>query len=333
MDALCEFIDFWTGKPDVNYGESSSALAEISLPDPLKRLYGFIGQWPSTGREQIAEFGVPLLSYQDCLLRLNRIKIADDGKIIFLHENQGVWDCRTLPEGVDPPVWCNGDQVDEEGKDFRGERVVSDSLSQFLVTFALQEISLASRMEVCDDGLDEMFDNSRTDAVPLWLNGEYVYGRDHNFYMWGDVLVASMFDTKFFAANSDAGIEFLTSHQGPLNKIGLIVGMPWSLDINDDGSSNLRFLRGTTDESCEAPADTFDFPQLLEALQEMSSDIGHYEKNAMVFLHRKGFRGGVSGEHIHDHQFVTSLFEKALGASRTQCKALKKLFRQEWPLR
>lgn len=331
METLCEFIDFWLGTPEVSHGEPANSLAEISLPDPLSTLYRCYGQWPSTGRENIGKFCVPPFSHQDCLVRLHRIRPTDDGKIIFLHENQGVWDCRTLPEGNDPPVWCYGDQANESGEYFTGEKQVCESLSRFLVTFTLQELTLGSQLQVCDDNLDALFDNKKSEVVPLWINGPYVHGNDYSFFIWGEVLVGSICDRNFFGASSETGIQFLTRNQGPINRISLLAGMPWTLDIDDDGSAKLRFLESPVDEECKTPAGTFEFPQLMETLDEMASDEGHYKTNPMVFFHRKGQRGGVQGRHLHDHQFVTGLFKQALDNGSGRHKRLTKLFRDGWP--
>ena len=120
MDALCEFIEHWLGPRRPSYGESEEALASRSLPMPLKRLYQFAGRWPSVRDDQEPmQFVVPAFSHQDYLLTLPKLKVEGD-KIVFLNENQGVWDCRTLPEGEDPPVWRRGDQIDADRNLFTG---------------------------------------------------------------------------------------------------------------------------------------------------------------------------------------------------------------------
>ena len=58
---------------------------------------------------------VPAFAKQDNLVALDRLKTEQDGKIVFVSENQDIWDCRTLAQGDDPPVWCYGDQWDEDG--------------------------------------------------------------------------------------------------------------------------------------------------------------------------------------------------------------------------
>ena len=145
MAALCEFMEFWLGPRRSSYGESPQAIGEHSLPMPLKRLYEFAGRWPSLDYEGPIQYAAPALSHQDSLAALHRLKYEGDGKVNFLCENQGVWDCRTLAEGEGRlPVWCYGDQMDEHEKWFTGERLVCDSLSRFLVTFVLQELTCGS---------------------------------------------------------------------------------------------------------------------------------------------------------------------------------------------
>jgi hypothetical protein len=36
----------------------------------------------------------------------------------------------------------------------------------------------------------------------------------------------------------------------------------------------------------------------------LASDEGHYERNAVVFFHREGQRGGVLGKNVHDEGLV-----------------------------
>jgi len=91
---------------------------------PLRRLYAFAGRWPKPDRDEPIAFSVPALSHQDTLFALDRLETTDEGKILFLEENQAVWNCRTLADGSDPPVWCYGDHVDEEEKWFTGEKLV-----------------------------------------------------------------------------------------------------------------------------------------------------------------------------------------------------------------
>lgn len=330
MDALCEFIAFWLGPRQPSFGESADAVAERQLPLPLIRLYLFAGRWPHWEQQGPTEYAVPALSHQDTLVLLQRVKLEPDGKIGFLIENQGVWDCRTLPGGEDPPVWCYGDQMDENENWFTGEKLVCDSLSRFLVTFVLQELTLGARLQLCDEGLANLFESHRASAIPIWMHGPYVHGSVHDFFLWGDVLVARLWEEYFFCANHQEGIEFLTRNQGTINLISLMMGQPWNLDIREDGSARFRYLRGQIDESVEASAHTFNFSDLVETFTLTASEQGDYHTNAMVFFHRKGQSGGVRGKHVHDRALIASLVQCALQKATESNPALERLFEAEW---
>ncbi len=190
MDALCEFIEFWLGPRQASFGEPSESLAAHALPTPLYRLYEFAGRWPTWQNPEQFVNVVPVFATQDNLLALSRLEVAPDGKVIFLEENQAVWDCRTLGHGEDPPVWCCGDQFDEEGELFRGERLVCDSLSRFLTSFVLQEMTFGSQVCLSDDALSALFEAQRALTTPVWTKGEYVHSNDDEFRLWGHVLVS-----------------------------------------------------------------------------------------------------------------------------------------------
>lgn len=287
MDALCEFIEFWLGPRHPSFGETSQAVNERPLPLPLKRLYQFAGRWPDRNHQGPIEYTVPAFSHQDNLFALHNVEHKSDGRIAFLGENQEIWDCLTLSDGEDPPVWCDGDQFDEEGAGFRGEQLVCDSLSRFLTTFVLQELTLGSRLCLTDEGLKTRFHSERASAIPVWTDGPYVHGTGHNYYLWSDVLVAELGSDPFLGANHDVGVEFLTEDQGPVTLIGLILGPAWRLEIRRDGSARIQYSREQIEESAEVPFGTFDFSILLSALSAQASADGHHERNAMVFFYRQ----------------------------------------------
>ncbi|MFO0891085.1 MAG: hypothetical protein U0790_18315 [Isosphaeraceae bacterium] len=333
-DALCEFIEFWLGPRRPSYGEPAETLCDRRLPMPLRRLYEFAGRWPHWKASDSANYAIPAFSHQDRLVPLHRLTYDEVGKLVFLVENQGVWDCRTLPEGDDPPVWCNGDQFVEDGECFQGERLVSDSLSRFLTTFVIQELTFGSRHCLCDEGLSARFTEEKDAAIPVWTQGPYVYGKTASFYLWGNVLVAdpSGKGELWLSVNHEAGLRFIEANQGSINSIQVMIYRPWSLDIRADGSARLRYLKWQTDESAEAPAGTFDFADLLARLRASASDEGHYERNALVSFHRQGQSGGVRCKHLHDGGLVTSLFRQALARAVEPNRALEDLFAEEWPL-
>ncbi len=331
MDALCEFIEFWLGPRQQSYGEPARALRARSLPMPLERLYEFAGRWPSWEDDGPMQYVVPALSRQDGLVALEHLSTEADGKVVFLSENQGNWDCRTLPDGEDPPVWCYGDHVDEHENWFTGEKLVCDSLSRFLVTSVLQELSLGSRLHLFDDGLTARFESQRSRSVPIWTHGPYVHGNDHEFELWGDVLVANLWGDHGFAANHPEGIAFLTDNQGCVTHIGLSMYPSWSLDIGEDGSAEVAHRIAQTKEAAEAPAGTFDFPALLDALTARASKQGHYERDVAFFTRRKGQNSGQFAKFIGDRTWINGLFRLAIDKASRRNKALAKLIESDWP--
>lgn len=330
MDALCRFIEFWLGPRKPEYGEPHDKIAGKNLPMPLRCLYEFAGRWPSwDGNMGSGEYCVPAFSKQDSLVALNRLETKEDGKIVFLWENQGNWDCRTIVTPDDPPVWCRGDHQDNNGNWYTGEKLVCDSLSRFLVTFVLQEITLGSRFHLADEGLDDLYQAQKQNAVPLWLNGPYVHGEAHEFFLWGHVLVASMWDSYIFAANDENGICNLTEQQGPIHEIRLTVGVSWSLDIRSDGSATLRFSQGSIDERAEAPARTFDFAFQRDFLAKSVSSQGHYERNPMVIFMRKG-QSVFRGQHLQSWNVARALYERALQSATHASHELRARFLDLW---
>ena len=217
--------------------------------------------------------------------------------------------------------------------DFRGERLVCDSLSRFLTTFVLQEITLGSRVCLCDEGLTARFESERDSTIPVWIKGPYVNSSEHHYCLWGHVLVAHPWeDCFYFGANGREGIDFLTENQGPVKMISLTVGGPWRLDIRSDGSAQLRFLEEQVDEFADAPPRTFDFRGLVDLLSAAVSDQGHYERNAIVLFHRMGQSGLVWGKNLLDRNLATAIFQEALKKATKPNKALQRLFTSEWPI-
>ncbi|HWE39290.1 MAG TPA: hypothetical protein VG406_22260 [Isosphaeraceae bacterium] len=331
MDALCEFLEFWLGPRQDDFGEPIEELDRRPLPMPLRRLYGFAGRWPRRdGRTPLA-FAVPVLSHQDDLLLLDELTTADDGKLIFLHENQGVWSCRTLPKGDDPPVWCC-DHVDEAGKRSTRERLVCDSLSRFLATFVLEELTFGSRLCLLDDGLTDRFRSESAAAIPVWQDAPYVDRNDWNFFLWGDVLVFDHVVGVFMAANHPAGIAFLEANQWPMDRIRIFLFFRWDLEVEADGSARLVQRDAVAREQAVAPAGTFDFAGLREALDARATRDAHFEEDPMVTFHRRGQPGGVEARYLHDPSFVDDLLRRTLVAASPPNPALLRLLTKERPV-
>ena len=111
-----------------------------------------------------------IFSIEDHLRPVDRLKRTPDGKLIFLDENSGNWKCATLPEGDDPPVWV-ADVLDRQRQGEWG--LVTESLSRFLVTFCLKELLFGSKFTLMDKGLEQLFESSKAEAIPLWTEGAY----------------------------------------------------------------------------------------------------------------------------------------------------------------
>lgn len=161
IDSLLAFIQEWYGWLPSWYGVSDEKLSATSLPEPLRRLYAAVGNMP--GRE-----GAPFVfSHHDTLLPFEWLR-SDDDRLLFAVENQGVWRCYTEASGVDPPVWIVVDDGEPE--------LAPCSLSSFLVTLCLQEITLGSQFTYAGDRLIESFSATGFRVSPLWMHGEFPLG-------------------------------------------------------------------------------------------------------------------------------------------------------------
>ncbi|MEZ6048202.1 MAG: hypothetical protein R3C11_22020 [Planctomycetaceae bacterium] len=157
------FIEEWFAHKKPWYGVDETKLNEIEMPEPLKWLYGFAGEW--YGRKYYWE---TLFSHQDSLFPVELLKLVD-GKLVFLYENQGVWDMATLPSGEDPPVWYRYAQDKSYGEWI----LIDDSLSRFLVNFLLFEVVCGCRFRTQSENLIRCFKERGAHVVPLWLDAPY----------------------------------------------------------------------------------------------------------------------------------------------------------------
>jgi hypothetical protein len=155
---LEDFICRWHGHRKPWYGIAPEKLAMTELPQPLKWLYGFVGEWD--GRY----YWKTLLGNQDCLLPFEELEISN-GKLVFVNENQGVWQVGTETCGDDPPVWVRID--DGEWK------LLDESLTMFLVTFVLHETVFGCRHLASGEDIIAQASASGMHVAPLWLNHPY----------------------------------------------------------------------------------------------------------------------------------------------------------------
>ena len=118
------FITHWHGWRRSWFGVAQEKIQQTQLPQPLAWLYGFAGEWHGQ------HYWDTLLGNQDCLIHFEDLTIRD-GKLVFISENQGVWQVGTDPAGDNPPVWASIDDGPWQ--------LLDNSLTCFLVTFVLHE--------------------------------------------------------------------------------------------------------------------------------------------------------------------------------------------------
>jgi hypothetical protein len=315
MTALFEFIQFWLGSRMPNYGESEAELDKLPLPMPLRRLYEFAGRWPAEGEHPRG--GVRRFSHQDSLLQLQNLKYDETGNVAFVVENQDCWTCKTFSTGDDPPVW-----TDDTGP----EHSFCDSLSRFLITFVLQELTSGSQWMLSDDGVTNLFLAAldRGEPMVLWDPGPYVWGEER-FWLWNGVLVGYVWEDYFFAANRPEAIKFLSSRQGPISRLGIDVGQ-WRFRLDQDGSAEVSHSELGMQRAV-APAGTFDFADLQGRLPAMVASEGHYNRNPVLFVFRDG-QPGARGQHFPHQALVTDFVKRVLHCGPKRNEKLCLLFEE-----
>lgn len=155
IDSLIAFVEVTHGiRPW--YGISSEKISSVSLPRPLARLYGSLGNMPGFENRPFPFW------QQDRLLPFEFLRV-ENGRLLFAVENQGCWRAYTEPSGDDPPVWF----AIEEGR----PEIEHPSLANFLVTLCLQELTLACPILYAGEGFVEKLEAEGHRVNPLWLQG------------------------------------------------------------------------------------------------------------------------------------------------------------------
>jgi hypothetical protein len=152
------FITHWHGWRSPWFGIAAEKIEQTQLPQPLAWLYGFAGEWH--GRY----YWDKLLGNQDCLISFEDLAVRN-GKLVFVSENQAVWQVGTESAGEDPPVWACFDNGPWQPLDA--------SLTQFLVTFVLHETVLGCQhVGKAHDALERLT-AAGMHLSPLWLDHPY----------------------------------------------------------------------------------------------------------------------------------------------------------------
>lgn len=335
MSALFEFVNLWAGPRQPEFGETAERLATHQLPVPLAQLYEFAGRWPRKGQTIGEGFRWHLFAEQDALLPLDDLQLTENGKLIFLSENQGVWDCRTLCEGDDPPVWCRGERV-ENGVWVSSEKSVCGSLSKFLVSFVLQELVLGSPTWADSERLEEHFLNDIENAIPVWLNGPYVDGPRHCIYLWNNVLVGDLAGSVFFAAHDQAGEAFLINlgkpeSEGEISQVTVSFGGKWILIVREDGSAHIVNLGDDGPKGIDAPSCSLNFDDVLESIGNVIADKKLPSRKVHVVL---TYSTGISSPHeqLEDESVARKLFVRCLEfATDGIAFELRRWLDRDWP--
>jgi hypothetical protein len=152
------FITRWHGWRKSWFGVDAEKIEQTQLPKPLAWLYGFAGEWH--GRY----YWDTLLGNQDCLIKFEDL-LVHDAKLVFVSENQGVWQVGTHVAGDDPAVSTRIDDGPWQPLD--------DSLTRFLVTFVLHETVFGCRHVASTADVISALSGAEMHVSPLWLNHPY----------------------------------------------------------------------------------------------------------------------------------------------------------------
>lgn len=307
---LERFIEYWLGPREDSYGTEPAVLAELSLPGPLLQLYRFAGNWPSPCGRQKANHVVPAFSKQNSLRKAQALNYSSDNEyLIFINENQGVWELITRASGDDPEVWLHYPEYGDWQQSRDQWLPLHPSLAEFLACFCLRELVFGSKELNYDTHLLKHFQNQP--SITLWRNARFSDDTSFDFYLYANGAILEC--EGFFASNTQVGIDMLNEHQSPISRISLNTQTSWALTINEDGSGDIGvFLH--SDSKAEIPKGTFDFYQLLEALQNSISSAGDCGSHPWVAFFREG-TAAANGQPIENIELVTQSFQKGFRES------------------
>ncbi len=209
-DFLGVYHRVWTDSPGLN-----ADIVSRDLPAPLREFYIRLGALTQIRESAANGHRIPM-GTQDYIASPERIRRVD-GLVEFLWENQDCFWVRTAATGDDPAVITNW--LRELGDSENDQDVVCDSLTHFLITFALQEAVMSSAYLL--QPVKATFDQLKGEAVPIWLNGLYVCGEPtHDFHYFpkleviamnlcGDLWLGSNFSDPRKLLPSDVGSRWL----------------------------------------------------------------------------------------------------------------------------
>lgn len=186
ISGLEDFLQRYLGQRRPEFGASADELQSIEMPAPLRRFFGFAGQWP--GHNPQTPF-MNRFCMQDKLCALTSRQWAPvlqdmDNRLVFVWENQGVWVAATEHTGDDPPVWITEKSSHRETQQVW--RRLEKPLSHFLVSFVLQELIFGSELLAAAADALEKFEQAGLPVRPVWVRGEYAWDIDRPSYFLVD---------------------------------------------------------------------------------------------------------------------------------------------------
>jgi hypothetical protein len=143
------------------------------LPIALRELYAIKDYYDSIKPNN------SLFRHQDHLVLAPELSDRDDS-FDFLTENQSCWTCATIADHVDPPVYIHS----AESIDIEGRKLISDSLSRFLATYALQELTFELDFKITSLGGSKEILGLNVKAEELWMNQRYTWGDNNRYNFW-----------------------------------------------------------------------------------------------------------------------------------------------------
>jgi hypothetical protein len=211
LPSLLRLIARWVPDLDDRHRVPEREIPDF-VPAPLRELYSFAGNYPVhfSKQWQHPDWVYGLFGPQDQLLPIDQLKLTGS-RIRFMHENQGVWWCETDANALDPPVYSDATAY-EHGNPEGTMIEVCPSLSHFLTTYCLQEITFGSKRLLSIDSEIKSPRDAVTAAVnDIWIKGRYVYEQPtHSFYIVDDVLmIMNTCGSYWFAYNDDRALKLI----------------------------------------------------------------------------------------------------------------------------
>jgi len=170
------------------------------IPTGLRELYGIRESY------SLLKPSNTLFSNQDRLLLPSEIK---DGRYFdFLIENQSCWKCETERGEEDPPVFIH----DAESIGIIGRKIIHNSLSEFLTTYALQELTFELTFTINEHFDLETILNSSLKTEELWMNKSYTWGDTSRYSFWLIEESCLMMDCsiRYFGTNDRQKFDYIS---------------------------------------------------------------------------------------------------------------------------